>query len=65
MINGMSQTHAIGRDVATALGYAVPQKAVQEHVDEEDKKTSILRAFSISEKASGQKMNDRRIARAG
>ncbi len=26
----------VGRDVATALGYAVPQKAVRERVDEED-----------------------------
>ena len=26
----------VGRDVATALGYAVPQKALREHVDEDD-----------------------------
>ena len=33
----------VGRDVAMALGYAVPQKAVRERVDEEDKNTVTIR----------------------
>jgi anti-repressor protein len=28
----------VGRDVATALGYAKPENAISKHVDEEDKK---------------------------
>ena len=32
----------VGKDVATALGYAIPQKAVRDHVDDEDKGVSKL-----------------------
>lgn len=32
----------VGRDVATALGYSNPSKAVRDHVDEEDKGVNVL-----------------------
>ena len=32
----------VGKDVATALGYAEPHKAVRQHVDDEDKGVSVL-----------------------
>lgn len=33
---------AVGKDVATALGYKNPSKAVKDHVDDEDARTEIL-----------------------
>lgn len=35
--NGTEETWFVGSDVAMALGYANPSKAVREHVDDEDK----------------------------
>lgn len=35
MING--EPWFVGKDVALALGYTNPQKAIRDHVDEEDK----------------------------
>lgn len=32
----------VGKDVAAALGYAIPQKAIRDHVDDEDKGVSKL-----------------------
>ena len=34
-VNG--ETYFVGKDVASALGYTNPQKAIRDHVDEEDK----------------------------
>ena len=39
-ING--EIYFVGRDVATALGYTNPAKAIRDHVDEEDKKVVDL-----------------------
>ena len=35
MVDG--ETYFVGKDVASALGYTNPQKAIRDHVDEEDK----------------------------
>ena len=35
MVNG--ETYFVGKDVASALGYNNPEKAVRQHVDNEDK----------------------------
>ena len=35
MVNG--ETYFVGKDVASALGYTNPQKAIRDHIDEEDK----------------------------
>ena len=35
MVKG--ETYFVGKDVASALGYANPQKAIRDHVDDEDK----------------------------
>ena len=36
------QPHFIGSQVSRILGYANPQKAVRDHVDEEDKRTERI-----------------------
>ena len=36
----------VGKDVATALGYANPQKAIRDHVDEED--TTVNESFTVN-----------------
>ena len=58
MINGQGETYFVGKDVARALGYRLPQKAVQEHVDREDIMVLTYRAFSKTEKAPLWQGND-------
>lgn len=48
----------LGKDIATALGYAIPQKAVKDHVDEEDLKTLKYKAFSKIEPDLWANKND-------
>jgi prophage antirepressor-like protein len=48
----------VGKDVATMLGYALPTKAINEHVDIEDRKVLEYKAFSKTEKASLWQGND-------
>ena len=48
----------VGKDVATMLGYALPTKAINEHVDIEDRKVLGYKAFSKTEKASLWQGND-------
>ena len=52
MTNERGETFFVGKDVALALGYRLPQKAVQEHVDAEDVMVLTYRAFSKTEKAT-------------
>lgn len=42
----------VGKDVAMVLGYAIPQKAILEHVDVEDCKVLTYKAFSKTEIAN-------------
>lgn len=39
----------VGKDVATILGYARPQKAVQDHVEKEDKREDIVNLSQASQ----------------
>ena len=39
VVNG--ETYFVGRDVASALGYANDSKAIRDHVDEEDKRLGV------------------------
>jgi prophage antirepressor-like protein len=48
----------VGKDVASMLGYALPTKAVNEHVDIDDRKILEYKAFSKTEKASLWQGND-------
>lgn len=48
----------VGKDIAEALGYAIPTKAVNDLVDKEDCKVLTFRAFSKTEKASLWDGND-------
>lgn len=52
------ETWFVGKDVATVLGYAIPQKAILEHVDEEDRHVLTYKAFSKTEKANLWSGND-------
>jgi len=55
----------VGKDVAEALGYAIPTKAINEHVERDDVKSLSYKAFSKMEKASdlwhGQDYSDKLI----
>ena len=42
MTNEKGETFFVGKDVATALGYAKPQNALATHVDKEDKSTAPI-----------------------
>ena len=46
MTNEQGETFFVGKDVAEALGYKNPQKAVRDHVDEEDK--TVNESFSVN-----------------
>ena len=48
----------VGKDVASVLGYAIPQKAILEHVDEEDRIVLTYKAFSKTDKADLWSGND-------
>ena len=41
-----NQIMFVGKDVAKALGYKNPQKAIRDHVDEEDK--TVNESFSVN-----------------
>ena len=43
MTNEKGETFFVGKDVATALGYSNTSKAIQQHVDQEDKGTLPIR----------------------
>jgi anti-repressor protein len=43
-ING--EPYFVGKDIAEALGYTNPQKAIRDHVDEEDK--TLNKSFTVN-----------------
>ena len=46
MTNEKGETFFVGKDVAEALGYKNPQKALRDHVDEEDKTLNV--SFTVN-----------------
>lgn len=42
----LEETYLVGKDVATALGYKNPQKALRDHVDNEDK--TVNKSFTVN-----------------
>ena len=46
MTNKSGETFFVGKDVAKALGYKNPQKALRDHVDEEDKTLNV--SFTVN-----------------
>ena len=40
------ETYFVGKDVASALGYTNPQKAMRDHIDEEDK--TVNESFTVN-----------------
>ncbi len=51
MTNEKGETFFVGKDVAIALGYKNTSKAVQQHVDEEDKGTLPIRESAYETRA--------------
>ena len=51
MTDEKGETFFVGKDVATALGYKNPSKAIQQHVDEEDKGTLPIRETAYETRA--------------
>ena len=46
MTNERGETFFVGKDVAKALGYKNPQKALRDHVDEEDR--TVNESFTVN-----------------
>ena len=51
MTNEKGETFFVGKDVAMALGYSDPQKAIRVHVDDEDKGGAVLSTPGGNQKA--------------
>lgn len=50
-----SEPWFIGKDVAEILGYKLPTKAIQDHVDAEDKRSEIVKASQFFQNGKGGK----------
>ena len=50
-----------GREVAASLGYSNPQKAVRDHIDEEDKKTYEELMERVNESATPSKQQPHEV----
>ena len=48
----------VGKDVATALGYATPSNAVSVHVDKEDKTSYLIQVSGSNYKANTALINE-------
>ena len=53
-----SEVWFVGKDIAEALGYKNPAEALNEHVDDDDRKALTYKAYSKTEKASLWNGND-------
>lgn len=60
MVDNDGEPWFVGKVVAELLGYVLPQKAINEHVEFEDSKVLTYKAFSKTEKANSlwEKKND-------
>ena len=47
------EPYFVGKDVAEILGYKLPTKAIQDHVDAEDKRSEIVKASQIFQNRKG------------
>ena len=48
----------VGKDVATALGYAKPENAISNHVDDEDKTTTLIQGTGSNYKSKAVIINE-------
>lgn len=48
----------VGRDIATVLGYAKPENAIANHVDEEDKTTTLIQGTGTNYKSKAVIINE-------
>ena len=58
IVDKNANTWFVGKEVALMLGYAIPQKAISEHVEKEDCIVLTYKAFSKTEKADLWSGND-------
>ena len=55
-ING--EPYFVGKDVATILGYAKPENAIANHVDDEDKTTTLIQGTGSNYKSNAVIINE-------
>ena len=55
-ING--EPYFVGKDVATILGYAKPENAISNHVDDEDKTTTLIQGTGSNYKSNAVIINE-------
>ena len=48
------ETFFVGKDVAEALGYTVPQNTLLAHVDDDDKTTTLIQGTGSKIKANSE-----------
>ena len=58
MTDEQGETWFVGKDVAEALGYSNPQKAIRDHVDDEDKTTVAIRDTGSNYKSQAIFINE-------
>ena len=58
------QAYFVGKDVARILGYVNTRKAIQDHVDREDKKDGVTIRDSIGRNQAAVVVNESEIGRA-
>ena len=52
------ETWFVGRDVATALGYAKPENAIATHVSDEDKTSTLIQGSGSNYKSKAILINE-------
>ena len=58
MTNECGETYFVGKDVAKALGYAKPENAIEAHVDEDDKTTTLIQGTGSNYKSKAVIINE-------
>ena len=58
MTNECGETYFVGKDVAKALGYAKPENAIEAHVDEDDKTTTLIQGTGSNYKSKTVIINE-------
>lgn len=53
-----NEPYLVGRDVADALGYAKPENAIANHVDDEDKTTTLIQGTGSNYKSNAVCINE-------
>ena len=60
-----NEPYFVGKDVAEALGYAKPENAISNHVDDEDKTTTLIQGTGSNYKSNAVCINEPASRRNG